>query len=111
MYVPALKRPEGITDPDPKITLMLKEVVSGLCNGKHDPALFMAPMQIFLKTTTGKAFWEWFGSHGALESFTFSDAEEADNGRILRYQVMLGGNRYWLSCKLTRDGKIAQIHW
>jgi CubicO group peptidase (beta-lactamase class C family) len=110
-YIPALKMPEGKPDPDPKVTFMLKEVVSGLCKGKHDPALFTAPMQIFLKTTTGKSFWEWFGSHGALDSFTFSDAEEADNGRILRYQVMLGGNRYWLSCKLTRDGKIAQIHW
>jgi hypothetical protein len=111
MDVPALKRPEGNTDPDPTLTIKLREVVSGLCDGKHDPALFTPPMQIFLKTATGKGFWKWFGAHGAIGAFTFSDAEEIEGGRVLRYQVMLGGNRYWLSCKLTRDGKIAQIHW
>jgi D-alanyl-D-alanine carboxypeptidase len=111
MQVPALKRPEGATDPDPKITLMLKDVVSGLCNGKHDPALFTAPMQIFLKTATGKSFGEWFASHGALGAFNFSDMEKIENGRVARYQVTFGGNRYWFSCKLTQDGKIAQIRW
>jgi hypothetical protein len=109
--VPALKRPEGPKDPDPKMTLRMKEVISGLCNGKHDPSLFTGPMQIFLKTATGKGFWKWFASHGTVDSFAFSDAEEADNGRIVRYEATLGGNRYWLSVKLTGDGKIAQVHW
>jgi len=106
-----LKPPEGNPDPDPKTTAMLKEVVSGLFNEKFDPALFTPPMRIFLNTATGKAFWKWFASHGALGSFTFSDRENADKNSILHYTVMLGGNPYWFSCKITSNGKIAQIAW
>ena len=36
IYVPALKRPEGKTDPDPQISLKLKEMMSNLLNGKHE---------------------------------------------------------------------------
>jgi D-alanyl-D-alanine carboxypeptidase len=111
IYVPALKPPEGNPDPDPKTTAMLKEVVSSLLNEKCDPALFTPPMRIFLNTATGKAFWKWFASHGALGSFTFSDRENADKNRILHYKVMLGGNPYWFSCNITSNGKIAQIAW
>jgi D-alanyl-D-alanine carboxypeptidase len=108
---PALKMPEGAVDPSPNTTEMLKEVLAGLLNGKHDPALFTPPMRIFLNTATGKALWKWFASHGALGSFIFSDREETGNGFVLRYQVTLGGNPYWFSCKMARDGKIAQIYW
>jgi CubicO group peptidase (beta-lactamase class C family) len=111
MYVPALKPPEGNPDPEPKTTATLKEVVSGLLNEKYDPALFTPPMRIFLNTATGKAFWKWFASHGALDSFTFSERESAGKDRIVRYKVTLGGNPYWFSCKMTNDGKIAQIYW
>jgi Beta-lactamase class C and other penicillin binding proteins len=111
MQVPALKRPEGIQDPDPKRTEQLKAILAGLFEDKHDPTLFAPPMEIFLKTTTGKGIWKWFQSHGALEALTFVDMEEVDNGRLLRYDVTLGGNKYLLTCKLTRDGKIAQLRW
>lgn len=111
MYIPALKPPEGNPDPEPKTTATLKEVVSGLLNEKYDPALFTPPMRIFLNTATGKAFWKWFASHGALGSFTFSERESAGKDRIVRYKVTLGGNPYWFSCKMTNDGKIAQIYW
>ena len=70
IYAPALKRPEGKTDPDPKTSLMLKGVLSDLLDGKHDPTLFTSPMRIFLSTTTGKGFWQWLAYHGKLESFT-----------------------------------------
>ena len=111
MYEPALKIAEGTPDPDPKTTQMLKDVVAGLWNGKHDQALFTPPMRIFLDTATGKAFWKWFGSLGPLGSFDFCDREDAANGVILRYKVVLGENAYWLSCKMTNDGKVAQIYW
>ena len=111
MYIPALRPPEGNPDPEPKTTATLKEVVSGLLNEKYDPALFTPPMRIFLNTATGKAFWKWFASHGALGSFTFSERESAGKDRIVRYKVTLGGNPYWFSCKMTNDGKIAQIYW
>ena len=110
MYVPALKRPEGKTDPDPKTTVRLKEVMSNLLNGKHDANSFAQPMRVFLNTSTGKGFWQWAAYHGALTSFTFSDREDADDRYRLRYKVGLGGNLYWFSFRVMKDGKIAQIY-
>ncbi|MGQ0760854.1 MAG: serine hydrolase domain-containing protein [Acidobacteriota bacterium] len=110
IYVPALKRPEGKTDPDPKTTLRLKEVVSSLLNGKHDPALFTSPMRVFLNTSTGKGFWQWIAYQGALTSFSFSDREDVGDSYLLRYRIGLGGNPYWISFKVMKDGRIAQIY-
>src|SRR6266487_6113061 len=67
--LPALKRPDANTDPDPQTTAMLKDVVSGLLKGKAEPESFTAAMRIFLSTATGKAFWKWFADHGELSSF------------------------------------------
>lgn len=111
MYSPALKRPEANSDPDPETTAMLKGVVAGLLAGKYEPAPFTPAMRIFLSTATGKAFWKWFADHGALGSFVFSDREERGDGQVLRYKVSLGGNSYWFSALMTKDGKIAQIYW
>ncbi|MBA3769575.1 MAG: beta-lactamase family protein, partial [Blastocatellia bacterium] len=110
IYVPALKRPGGKIDPDPETTLRLKEVMSNLLNGKHDPALFTAPMRVFLPTFTGKGFWQWIAYQGALTSFTFSGREDAGDHYRLRYRIGLGGNPYWISFKVMKDGKIAQIY-
>ena len=111
MYVPALKRPQGKTDPDPTLSLKLKEVTSNLLGGKHDPQLFTAPMRVFLNTSTGKAHWRWAAYHGALTAFSFSDREDAGDSYLLRYRVGLGGNPYWFSFRMMKGGKIAQIYW
>jgi D-alanyl-D-alanine carboxypeptidase len=109
--LPSLNRPDANPDPDPKTTAMLKGLVSALLNEKYDPASFAPAMRIFLGTATGKAFWKWFAEHGTLESFVFSDRENRGDDRLLRYRISLGGNSYWFSVKITRDGKIAQIYW
>jgi len=109
--LPALKRPNANPDPDPKTTAMLKSVVSRLLNEKYDPASFTTAMRTFLTTATGKAFWKWFAEHGSVGLFIFSDREERKDGQVLRYKVSLGGNPYWLSVNMTKDGKIAQIYW
>ncbi|MCA1600284.1 MAG: beta-lactamase family protein [Acidobacteria bacterium] len=109
IYVPALARPQGSLDPDPQTSRRLNEVVSGLLNGKHDPALFTPAMRTFLSTATGKAFWKWFASHGALGSFTYSDREDAGNTHIFRYRLLLGENAYWFSVTTGEDGRIARI--
>jgi CubicO group peptidase (beta-lactamase class C family) len=56
--LPALKRPEATSDPDPATTDILKNIVSGLLKGNYQQASFTAAMQIFLGTATGKAFLE-----------------------------------------------------
>jgi D-alanyl-D-alanine carboxypeptidase len=109
--LPAMRRPDANPDPDPKTTATLKDVVSGLLNGKYEPTSFTPAMRIFLGTATGKALWKWFADHGSLGSFIFSDREERGDGQILRYKVSLGGNSYWFSVTMTKDGKIAQIYW
>jgi D-alanyl-D-alanine carboxypeptidase len=109
--LPALKRPEAGRDPDPKTTAMIKELVSGLLNGKYELESFTPAMRIFLSTATGKAFWKWFAEHGEVGSFVFSDREDRGDGQVLRYKVSLGGNSYWFSIRMTKDRKIAQIYW
>jgi D-alanyl-D-alanine carboxypeptidase len=109
--LPALKRPDANTDPDPQTTAMLKDVVSGLLKGKSEPESFTIAMRIFLSTATGKAFWKWFADHGELSSFIFSDREDRGDGQLLRYKISLGGNWYWFSVLVTKDRKIAQIYW
>lgn len=111
MSLPALKRPEANPDPDPRTTAMLKELVSGLVKEKYETESFTPAMRIFLGTATGKAFWKWFAEHGALDSFVFSDRENRGDGQVLRYKVSLGGNSYWFSVAMTKEGKIAQIYW
>lgn len=111
IYIPALRRPQEKTDPNPALTLRLKKIMSGLLNGKYNPALFTPAMQIHLETAAGKSFWKWCAYHGALKSFTFSDREANENNSILRYRVVLGDNSYWFSVRLTKDGRIAQIYW
>jgi hypothetical protein len=108
-YVSALKRGKGKTDPDQQTALRLKQVISNLLVGKHDPNSFTPPMRLFLNTTTGRGFWQWAASHGAVSSFTFSDREDAGDYYLLRYRVGLGGNLYWFSFRVMKDGKIAQI--
>jgi hypothetical protein len=111
MFVPALKRPVGRTDPEPQTSARLKEVVSGLMGGKYDAERFTPAMQTFLKTSTGKGFWQWAAAHGALTSFDFSERENAGDISVLRYKVGLGGNPYWFSFRVMKEGEIAQIYW
>ncbi len=107
----ALKRPDANPDPDPKTTAMLKDLMSRLPNEKYNPASFTPAMRTFLTTATGKAFWKWFAEHGSVGPFIFSDREGRKDGQVLRYKVSLGGNWYWFSVNMTKDGKIAQIYW
>ena len=109
-YVPALKRPEAKTDSDPALSQKLKEVMANLISGKHEADLYTPPMRIFLNTSTGKGFWQWAAYHGALTSFAFSDREQAGDSFLLRYKVGLGGNHYWFSFRIMKDGKIDQIY-
>jgi D-alanyl-D-alanine carboxypeptidase len=110
-YAPVLRRPQGKTDPNPTLTLRLKEIVYSLLNGKYDPSLFTPAMQIHLGTATGKSLWKWFAYHGTLKSFTFSDREDNGNSITLHYRVVLGDHPYWFSIRLMKDGRIAQIYW
>jgi hypothetical protein len=86
-------------------------VVSGLLKGKYEPTSFTPAMRAFLGTASGKSFWKWFAEHGTLGSFIFFHREDRGDGRVLRSKVSVGGNWYWSSVNMTKDGKIAQIYW
>jgi D-alanyl-D-alanine carboxypeptidase len=111
LYVPALARPKRAGEPEPEISPKLKTALTGLFEGKPDPSLFTPAMQVFLKTGTGQGLWPWVGSDGPLESFTFSEQEEAGGEQILRYKTVLGSATLWCSFTVTDDGHIAQINW
>jgi hypothetical protein len=66
---------------------------------------------MFLKTAVGKEVWPWTFSDGDLKSWTFSESEERDKNRVLRYKAVLGNATRWFSFTITPQGKIAQIYW
>lgn len=111
-FVPALARPKrAAPEPAPEISRKLETALTGLFEGKPDPALFTPAMQAFLRTGTGQGLWPWTASDGPLESFTFSEQEDAGGDRILRYKTVLGSATLWFSFTVTEDGHIAQITW
>jgi D-alanyl-D-alanine carboxypeptidase len=100
LYVPEIARPKGESaDPDPKRSRRLQEILLGLFEGKHDPALFTPAMQTFLTTTVGKGVWGWVAADGPMKSFAFSEIEDASDARILRYKAELGNITRWFSFK------------
>ena len=111
MYATALARRTAQPDAAANSSIKFKQVITNLLKGKYDPAEFSQPMQVFLDTATGKALWQWFASHGELAGWAFSDREDTAEGRVLRYRLVLGENAFWLSVKVNRDNKIAQICW
>ncbi len=111
VYVPALARPKGEIDRDPKISEMLKKALTDLFGGKPDPTLYTPEMQTFLRTTVGKGIWQWIASDGEINSFIFSESAKVGADRILRYQAILGNNTRWFAFTITTEKKIAQIYW
>ena len=112
LYVPALARPTAErADPDPERSRMLREILLGLFEGRHDPARFTPAMQTFLKTTVGKGIWGWTAADGPMKSFTFSESEKGGDAHILRYKAVLGNVTRWFSFTLTGDGRVAQVFW
>jgi hypothetical protein len=109
IYVPALRRPQGRSDPEPKTSLRFREVMSSLLEGKRDSNLFTPAMNVFLSTATGREFWKWVASQGELGSFTFSDREDVGHLSVSRYSVVLGESRYWVSFATEVDGRIARV--
>ncbi|MCM2316140.1 MAG: beta-lactamase family protein [Thermoanaerobaculia bacterium] len=107
----SLRRPEKGDDPEPATSTRLEGIVRRYLEARPDPADFTPPMQLFMKTTTGPGLAEWIASHGKLGSFVYSGSEQAGRDRILRYRITLGGSPYWLSVRLTENGKVAQIRW
>jgi CubicO group peptidase (beta-lactamase class C family) len=109
MFEPKLKYSET-ADPDPAQTAQMKRIFSELFEGKYDPGSFTPAMTMHLKTATGKSFFGWYASFGAVKSFNFLERETSDDLTVLRYRVMLGESAFRFSFKITNDGKIAQIY-
>jgi hypothetical protein len=109
MYEPKL-RYSATNDPNPAQTAKMKQVFSGLFEGKYDPENFTPAMLIHLKTATAKSLFGWYASMGTIGSLSFLERETLDTADILRYKVLLGKNPYRFSFKITKDGKITQIY-
>lgn len=98
---PALARDIAPSDPDPARTRRFETVLRGLMAGEPDLDRFTPAMQRFLRTASGRGFWDWIASHGALQSLRFATGAH--------YRAVLGGAEVWFTFHLTEDGTIAQI--
>ena len=110
MYQPKLKYNEPAVDPNAPQTARMRQIFFGLFEGRFDSEAFTPAMNTHLKTATGKSFFGWYASMGAIESFNFLERETSDGLSVLRYRVRLGESAFRFSFKITNDGKIAQIY-
>ena len=111
MYARSLRRPSGRRDPDPAMSATIKRAFVNLLKGAPEPEAFTPAMRAFLRTTTSKAWWEWYAAQGHLQSMNYFDSETAGDYRVLRYEVELDAGTYWVPAKVAPDGKIAPIYW
>ena len=106
LYLPALVLPsEGLPDPDPATSRILRQALFGLTSGTPDLTLFTPATQRFL--TSGNELSQWLTAFGPLQSFVFADSEHAGRDRILRYRIALGDSAFTFAFTLTEQGKIA----
>src|SRR5829696_9127451 len=92
------------------LTAKMQQITTGLFAGKYDSESFTPAMRLHLKTATGKSFFEWYASLGAIKSMTFLEREKAGELSVLRYRIVLGETAFRLSLKVTNDNEIAQIY-
>jgi D-alanyl-D-alanine carboxypeptidase len=111
MYERGLRYSAPAADPDAALTARMKQTVIELFAGKYDSESFTPAMRIHLKTATGKSFFEWYASLGAIKSLTFLEREKAGELSVLRYRIMLGETAFRFSLRVANDGKIAQIYF
>ena len=109
IYKPLLSRPVNALDIAPTLTNQHKTIFSNLLDGRYDSSHFTHPMNIFLKTATGKGLFQWYASHGRLTDFIFSHIQKENGISTIRYRVKLGENFFWFSFRVMENGKIAQI--
>jgi CubicO group peptidase (beta-lactamase class C family) len=108
IYVPSLAAMHGVSNTDQKTSQILKEALTGLLNGKPEIELFTPAMRMFLATSSGKSFWQWFSSAGELKEFNFAEREDVEGTRILRYRALLGTTTFLVSFVLAKDRGIAK---
>jgi CubicO group peptidase (beta-lactamase class C family) len=108
MYEPGLRYAKA-KDPDPQRMARHRLAFEGLLKERIDPVQFTRPMNLHLKSATGKSFFGWYASLGPVKSFSFLERENADALDVFRYEVKLADNAYRFSFKVTKDGRIAQI--
>lgn len=96
-------------DADAKKTEFIREIVESLFAGNRNRDRFTDAMNLFLDSETGKGFWFWYGSMGALEELNCPEISVSDRGELISCRVVLGGEPYWLSARIEAGEKVAQI--
>lgn len=108
IYVPSLAAKHGVSNTDQRTSQMLREALTGLLNGKPETKVFTPAMRMFLATSSGRSFWQWFSSAGELKEFNFAELEDVGGTSILRYRALLGTNTFLVAFVLAKDGGIAK---
>jgi CubicO group peptidase (beta-lactamase class C family) len=110
MIFPDVARRDG-SDPDPRRTIRLTQVLRLVMAGTPDLREFTPAMRLFLTTANGRGLGEWFASHGALKALTYVQAEPAGAHQLLRYRAILGDTELCFSFMVAADNTVAQISW
>ena len=111
IYIRSLSRRGWKTrrDPDPAMTQRLKEVFASLLTAQRDLTAFTPEVAAFFSTGPGKAALQAIAAHGGLESFTYVERSQEQQGFRRVYRVVLGPDSLYFTFVLTPEGKITGI--
>lgn len=100
---------KGIEDTDPRLTEVLKGVVSNAATGQVDAALFVADAQNDLIPLMKRAGPELLGQLGALQSFVLLERKDESGKRVCVYRSAFKAQSLIWTFQLTPEGKIAAM--
>lgn len=103
-YVPALKPPpeKPITDTEPEVTAHIKDVITGLANGKLDLSQFTSQLASNLTGELKSGSFSDLSGFGPIRSFILIEGKNDCNNRTYRYRLTYRQIVLFVDCKLRQ---------
>lgn len=111
VYLPAIsdESNQGVTDTNPKLTEILKNVLIDAAQGKANAELFAPESRAEIVPFIQRAGPNFLGSLGELKSFTLLDERKEQQKSIRRYRAVFAKQSLIWTFELSADSKIISI--
>ena len=110
-YVPALRPAEvkPIEDKEPQTTLLVRDLLREIADGKADPGRFTPELRTKLFPEGVQNAGDYLKDQGDLESLQLIERLEEGDRRSYHYRANYQGTELFVSVQLTKDNKIAAL--
>jgi CubicO group peptidase (beta-lactamase class C family) len=111
LYIPALTpvRAKAIEDKEPQTTLLVRNLLQEIANGKTDAERFTPGLGAKLFPQAIQGLGDYLKDLGPLESLELLKRGDKEDKRSYQYRAHYEGMDLFLSIELTKDNKIAAM--